>query len=403
MSHVQAVMSALRTSILGAALVAVGPVTMAIYTPAMPTLVTFFGTTDAAVKLTLTAYFAGFAVTQLVCGPLSDAFGRKPVTLAFLSLYLASSVLATFSPTIEFMVLARTLQGVGAAIGISVARAIVRDQFSGQASARIMNAIAMMLALGPAMSPAIGGFVLELFGWREIFWCMIVYGVVLMAAVALFQVETNRFAGLEHLKPRQLAQNYALLLSDARFLGPSLLIGAGLGNIYALTTVLPFVLIYEIGLSPSEFGLTMMLQSGSFISGTIVTGRLLKRMDANRLVPFGITMIAISCVALCAMTLFLEPTIAGVMFPVGLFVFALAFVLPACMTDSLAPFPHIAGAASSMVGFLQFGGGIIASLFVAAIGDPVIGLATVLTAMPLTGVAGYLICKGQVSRAAAAE
>lgn len=403
MSQPQVLMSARRTSILGAALVAIGPITMAIYTPAMPTLVDFFGTTDAAVKLTLTAYFAGFAVTQLVCGPLTDAFGRKPVTLVFLAIYLASSVLATFSPTIEFMVVARALQGVGAAIGISVARAIVRDQFTGQVSAQIMNAIAMMLALGPAIAPTIGGFMLELFGWREIFWCMVVYGVVLMAAVALFQVETNRFMGLHHLNPGQLGRNYLTLLKDPRFLGPSVLIGTGIGNIYALATVLPFVLIYEVGLSPSEFGLTMMLQSGSFIAGTIVTGRLLKRMEAHRLVPFGLGLIAIACAVLCAFTLLLQPTIVTVMFPVGLFVFALAFVLPASFTDSLAPFPHIAGAASSLVGFLQFGGGIVASLVVAAIGDPVIGLATVIAVMPIMGIVTYLACKGQAARAAAAE
>jgi len=98
-----AIMSARRTSLLGAALVAIGPISMALYTPAMPALVVVFGTNEAAIKLTLTAYFAGFAVAQLICGPLSDAFGRKRATLTFLSLYLASSFLATFAPSVEFM------------------------------------------------------------------------------------------------------------------------------------------------------------------------------------------------------------------------------------------------------------------------------------------------------------
>lgn len=229
MTSENAIMSARRTSLLGAGLVAIGPISMALYTPAMPTLVEAFGTTDAAVKLTLTAYFAGFAVAQLICGPFSDAFGRKPVTLAFLSLYLISSILATFAPTVEFMVVARTLQGIGAAVGISVSRAIVRDQFTGQASAHIMNAIAMMLALGPAISPTIGGFVLELFGWREVFWCMVIYGLVLMIAVACFQVETNPNPGKHHLNPGRLVTNYLTLLKDPRFLAPSILIGCGLG------------------------------------------------------------------------------------------------------------------------------------------------------------------------------
>ncbi|WP_420413209.1 multidrug effflux MFS transporter [Roseibium sp.] len=403
MTEQASMMSARRTALLGAGLVAVGPISMALYTPAMPTLVEVFGTSDAAVKLTLTSYFAGFAATQLICGPLTDAFGRKPVTILFLGIYLVSSVLATFSPTVEFMVFARALQGVGAAIGISVSRALVRDQFTGQDSARIMNTIAMMLALGPALSPTIGGFVLELFGWREVFWCMVIYGLALMAAVTVFQVETNRYPGKHHLNPRQLGINYLALIKDPRFLAPALLIGCGLGNIYALATVLPFVLIYKVGLTPSEFGLTMILQSGSFILGTVITGRLLKVTDAHRLVPFGLVMLIVASCVMCFLTLTQPLSITTVMAPVALFVFSLAFVLPASFTESMAPFPHIAGAAASMLGFLQFGGGVAASLIIALVGDPVLGLALVLPAMPVLGVVSYLVLKSQSSQHAAAE
>jgi MFS transporter, DHA1 family, multidrug resistance protein len=403
MNSVGSIMSARRTSLLGAALVAIGPISMALYTPAMPALVEAYGTTEAAVKLTLTSYFAGFALAQLVCGPFSDAFGRKPVTLVFLSLYIVSSILATFAPTVEFMVVSRAIQGVGAAVGISVSRAIVRDQFTGQSSAKIMNTIAMMLALGPAISPTIGGFVLEFSGWREIFWCMVIYGLVLMAAVAFFQVETNPNPGKHHLNPGRLASNYLTLLKDPQFLAPSLLIGFGLGNIYALATVLPFVLIHNVGLSPSEFGMTMILQSGSFILGTILTGRLLRVVEARKLVPYGIALLVVASILMCVLTLTQQPTIATVMAPVGLFVFALAFVLPASFTESMAPFPHMAGAASSMVGFLQFGGGIVASLIVAAIGDPILGLALVLPCMPILGIISYLVFKSQIRQPAAAE
>ncbi|ASP34877.1 multidrug effflux MFS transporter [Labrenzia sp. VG12] len=403
MTATSSTMSARRTSLLGAGLVAIGPISMALYTPAMPALVEAFGTSDSAVKLTLTAYFVGFALTQLVCGPLTDAFGRKPVTLGFLALYLVSSVLATFAPTVEFMVFSRALQGVGAAVGIAVARAIVRDQFTGQESARIMNTVAMMLALGPAVSPTIGGFVLELFGWQEVFWCMVLYGALLMAAVGFFQVETNPNPGTHHLQPKQLAVNYLTLLKDPRFLAPSLLIGFGLGNLYALATVLPFVLIYEVGLSPSEFGLTMIIQSGSFIAGTVLTGRLLRVVEARRLVPYGMALWVVASALMCGLTLTLQPTIVTVMGPVALFVFGLALVLPASFTESMAPFPHIAGAASSLVGFLQFGGGIVASLIVAALHDPVLGLAVVLPAMPIAGIFLNQFFKGQAVQTAAAE
>lgn len=387
---IPSLMSERRTAALGAALVAIGPVTMALYTPAMPVLAEAFDTSRSMIKLTLTAYFAGFALTQLICGPLTDAFGRRPVTLAFLLLYLASTLLATFAPTVEWMIVARTLQGIGAAVGISVSRAIVRDQFTGQTSARIMNAIGTMLAIGPAISPTIGGLTLEFFGWREIFWFMVVYGVVLMLAVALWMAETNRFIDRANLRPARLVINYITLLRDPRFLRPSLLVGFGIGSIYTLATILPFVLIDQLGLSPSQFGFGMMVQSGSFISGTLVTGRLLRRVDADRLIPYGLTGLVLASIAMVATHQLLPMSFLAVMLPVGLFAFSLATVLPAAMTASLQGFPQMAGAAASMTGFLQFGTGILGSVLAAWLGDPSLAMLIVAPGMPMLAVLCYL-------------
>ncbi|MEP0232275.1 multidrug effflux MFS transporter [Roseibium sp.] len=385
------VMTERRTAILGAALVAIGPITMALYTPAMPTLAMEFGTTESMIKLTLTAYFAGFAITQLLCGPLSDAFGRKPVTLAFLTLYLVSTIVATFAPDVTWMMVARAIQGVGAAVGISASRAIVRDQFTGQKSARIMNTIGTMLALGPAISPTLGGVILELFGWREIFICMIVYGVALMVGAALFQRETNAYKSISNIHPQRLAINYLTLLRDVRFMRPSLLLAFSLGNLYAMATVQPFVLIHEVGLTPSQFGLGMMLQSICFITGTLVAGRLLKKTEARKLLPFGMAGMLFAALLMATILRLQEPTYLGVMGPVGVFAFSLAFILPETLTSSMQDFPQIAGAASSMTGFMQFGGGILGSLAIAATGDPLFGMATIIPAMPATGVFLYLV------------
>ncbi len=395
-------MSARRTTILGAALVAIGPITMSLYTPAMPELAVAFGTSDALIKLTLTTYFAGFALTQLICGPLSDAFGRKPVAIAFLVLYLASTVLATLAPDITWMLIARALQGVGAAVGVAVSRAIVRDQYTGQHSARIMNTIGTMLALGPAISPTIGGIILEVFGWREIFICMLFYGAALMAAVIAFQPETNAYRNVTNIHPERLAINYMTLLSDRKFMAPSVLLGMCLGNIYAMATVLPFVMIHDVGLTPAQFGVGMMMQSLSFIAGTLVTGRLLKYFDAEKLVPIGIVgMIAAS--ALMAILLRLhEPTYLIVMGPVGFFAFSVAFILPATFTSAMRDFPHIAGASSSMMGFMQFGGGILGSLLIASLGNPLFGMSTIIPAMPVLGVILYVLLRMNTGDARAA-
>lgn len=381
-----------RTAALGAALVAIGPITMALYTPAMPVLAEAFSTSQSMIKLTLTAYFTGFALTQLLCGPLTDAFGRKPVTIAFLLLYLASTVLATWAPTVEWMLVARTLQGIGASVGVAASRAMVRDQFTGQASARIMNTIAMMLALGPALAPTIGAITLELFGWREIFWAMLIYGVVLLAVVLGLQRETNGFIERVNADPRRVFANYATLIRDPRFLQPSLMVGFGIGTIYTLASILPFVLIDRVGLTPTQFGVGMMVQSGSFISGTIVTSLLLRRVEAARLLPFSMGGMLLAALAMMAGVTVFPPSFLGTMLPVALYAFSLAISLPAPSTAALQGFPRIAGAASALMGFLQFGAGLLGSLVAAALGDPLHSLVIVPPAMALIAVGSYVIC-----------
>ncbi|WP_246329231.1 multidrug effflux MFS transporter [Chthonobacter rhizosphaerae] len=375
------------TSAFGAMLVAIGPISMALYTPAMPTLVAAFGTSMGAVKATLTAYFAGFALAQLVCGPLSDGYGRRRVVIGFLALYVAASLLALLAPTVEWLLAARFVQGVGAAAGVAISRAIVRDSFTGQQSARIMNTIGIWLAVGPALSPTIGGILLQLFGWQAIFASMVVYGAALLAVVALLMPETNRAPDPARARPAGLLAAYRTLLADRRFLRPSLVVGLTIGGLYALGTMLPFVLIDRVGLSPTAFGLGMMVQSVSFITGGIVTRRLLTRLDAGRLVMPGLALCALGGVMLFASLTLLEPTFLGIMGPVGVFAFALALFMPAMTTDGLAPFPHMAGAAAALMGFLQMGGGFAGSAVAATFADPVTALATVVPTMTVVGLA----------------
>lgn len=377
----------------GAMLVALGPISMALYTPAMPDLVSAFGTSLAAVKTTLTAYFAGFAAAQLVCGPLSDGFGRRPVLVGFLAIYAAASVAAALAPTIETMTVARLVQGTGAAAGVAISRAIVRDGFTGQDAARIMNTIGIWLALGPALSPLIGSLLLVTLGWPAIFAAMVVYGVILLCVVVLRLPETNIHRDPSRASPAGLLAAYRRLVADPRFLFPAATLGLTIGGLYANATMLPFVLIERAGLSPTAFGLAMMLQSGSFIAGGLVTRRLLGRLDASRLVLPGLLVCAAGGVLLTASLAILPPTIVSVMGPVGIFAFALALFMPALTTGALAPFAEEAGAAAALMGFFQMGGGVLGSAAAALIGDPVVALAVVVPSMTVAGLAAGLLAR----------
>ena len=383
-------MSERRVGIIGALLVAVGPVSMALFTPAMPEIVQAFGTTEAAVKMTLSLYFAGFAVAQLVCGPISDGVGRKPVTVAFMGIYLVASALALFSPNIETLIAARFLQGVGAAVGVAISRAIVRDLFTSERSARIMNLIGLILGIGPALAPTLGGVTMQLFGWHAIFVLMLVFAVVIVVVTQVSLVETVT-RDLSRIRPRALVSSYGQLLRNGYFMASSLAMAGAIGAFYTQATVLPFILMNRVGMTPTEFGLSMLMQSGAFFAGALVTRRTMGIYGAYRIVPVGLAFIAAGSVALAVLLRVVEPTFMTVMGPIALYAFGAAFVMPAMSTASLAPFPHIAGAAAAMGGFLQMGGGLAGGVIAALFGDPVVAMATVVPGLGLLGIVSWAI------------
>lgn len=384
-----ATMSERRVSLIGALLAVIGPVSMSVFTPAMPDLVTDFGTTEAMVKLTLSSYFAGFAITQLVCGPLSDAYGRRPVALAFMLIYVAASALAVAAPNVEALIAARFLQGVGAAVGLAVSRALVRDLFTGEASARIMNLIGVIMGIGPALAPTVGGLLLEVSGWQSIFLFMLVAGLFIFAAIKLWMVETVA-RDPARFRPRALFRSYRTLLRDRYFILASLAIGTGAGAIYTQATVLPFILMGRAGLTPAQFGLAMLLQSLPFFFGAVMFRALMARFSATALVPFGMVFMTAGFLAMGVSLLVLEPGLLSVMLPIACFAFGMSFVVPALSTATVAPFPHMAGAASALSSFVQMGSGFAGGTILAMLGDPVTGMAIVVPAMGLVAVCSWL-------------
>ncbi|MBT1157859.1 multidrug effflux MFS transporter [Aminobacter anthyllidis] len=384
------IMSERRVSLIGGLMVAIGPISLALFTPAMPEIVQAFGTTEAAVKMTLSLYFGGFAFAQLVCGPLSDGFGRRPITLAFMAIYLAASVLALMAPNIETLVVARFLQGVGAAVGVSVARAVVRDVFTHERSARIMNMIGILLALGPAIAPTLGGLTMEFFGWHAIFIVMVLLGGVVML-VAIFALRETVTRDLSRIRPAALLTSYGSLFRSPYFVLCCLVIAGTTGAIYTQATVLAFILMERVGLTPTQFGVGMLMQTANFMAGAIVMRIFMKRYGATRMVPVGLVFVAIGSIAMAILLRTYEPSFLLVMVPVGIYAFGIAMISPAMMTAAMAPFPENAGAASAMMGFFQMGAGMVGGAAAALMGDPVNALATVIPIMGLIAIVSWLV------------
>lgn len=388
-----AVLDESRASIISSLMIALGPLTLALYTPALPTLVDAFATTPAAVKLSLTVYFLGFCLAQLLCGPLSDAFGRRPVALVFFSLYFVGSLVALLAPTIGIMQAGRALQGVGAAAGISTSRAIVRDLFVGQTSARIMNRIGLLVGFVPAFSPAVGSLLLTYIGWRAIFILMFLYAILVVVIVLFFMPETNAAIDRSHVRPGRIAVNYFTLLTDRRFVGPATLMGLVLGGVYTLPSLLPFVLIQRLGLTPVQYAVVMVIQTAALLAGNLLVGRLLRRISARRLVPVGMVLIVVSGAGYAIGWLFAQPPLLAFVIPAMVWVFGLPFVTPGTMTSAMSHFPKIAGAASSLIGFMQMGGGFVGSaIAAAAFGDAVQAVDTMLPVIAfLAGLSYFML------------
>ena len=374
------VMSERRVSLLGALLVATGPVAMALYTPAMPSIAAEMATTDSMVQMTLAVFFGGFAFAQMVAGPLSDALGRRPVVLGFMALFLAGSVVSMTAGTIEALLLGRLMQGTGAAVGITTSRALIRDLFRGQQAARIMNMIGIILAVAPIISPTLGGLLLEVADWRWIFVLMVAYAIAVLVIVATHMHETVP-RNLLLLAPLVLLRNYATLAASPHFMLASGVVVGAIGALYAQATLLPFILMDRVGLSPVEFGMGMMLQSGSFMAGALAMRSLMRRVSAYRLAAAGVVMLLIGSVWVLRL-IWVEPDYLGVMLPIAVYSGGISFVMPSMSMAALIPFPKIAGSASALQGFLQMGAGLLVGLLAAALGDPLLALAVFI---PLLG------------------
>ena len=381
-------MTARRTAALGALLTAIGPLSMTIYAPAMPELVKVFSSTDGAIKASLSVYFGGFALAQLVAGAMADGFGRRPASLAFLSIYLAGALMACFAPSVEWLLAGRLVQGIGASVGITVARAVVRDQFSSMEAARIMNLIGIMLGIGPAAGPVVGGLTLQYFGWQAVFLVMVALGLI--AALAVFLMPETSVPDRAHARPGRMLSTYAALAVDPRFVLPAVVVGGSVGALYTQATMLPFILIDMAGLTPAQYGFAMLMQTGFYFIGSVTLRFLSPRLGGHGSVVAGLVCCGLGGTMMVFLARLAEPTLLSVMVPISFTTFGIALLTPHIITVALAPFATVAGSASAMMGFIQMGAGFAMGLAGALFASPLLAYGTLLPAMQATAILAYV-------------
>ena len=354
-------MSARRTALVSGLMVAAGPLSITLYGPALPTIVSELGTTAAMGKLSLSVYFGAFALAQLVCGPLSDSYGRRKIAMLFLSLYVGGSLVAALGPSVEWLLAGRVLQGIGVSVGAALSRAMVRDQFVGGESIRILTLINLILAVAPAIAPTLGSIILLVGSWHLLFLVMAAYGLAIILFVALVARETHPVSRRAPFRPVTIMRNYGVLLRSSAFVSPALVLALTFGGFYGFAALLPFVLIDELGLTPFQFAMALLMQTGAFVIGNFVAGHLARRLSGQGLVRVGLVLTGLAGVGF-GLCLHLFPgAVLAVMGPVALWMLALAFIGPSATAAAMAGFGSIAGAAGALIGVFQIGGGFVGS------------------------------------------
>lgn len=334
-------------------LVALGPITTDLYLPALPGMQDAFATDVATMQLTLSVYMIAFAASQLVYGPLSDRFGRRPPLIVGTALYFAASLACVYAPTVEWLIAARFLQGVGGCAGQVISRAVVRDVHGRAAAGRVLAKIAAAMGLAPAIGPALGGYLAEVFGWQACFWALSAAGGAALVGCMLLLDETNRQRDTRAVGPLGMARRFRGLLRHRQFNGFLLASAASYCGLFAWISGSSFVFIRVFGLAPDLYGYCF----SAIVVGFIAGARIAARMTAGpaRGVLAGALINAASGLAMLAVVLLEVEGVVTVLVPMILYMVGMGIVLPHGQAGAVGPFPRTAGSASSLFGFTQYG------------------------------------------------
>ncbi|MCM0020162.1 MAG: multidrug effflux MFS transporter, partial [Tagaea sp.] len=342
---------------------------IAMYTPSLPSLAQALGAPASEVKLTMTVFLAAFACAQLVWGPLSDRIGRRPALFAGIAVFLAGTALCLFASSIEALIFGRFVQGIGACVGVTMARAVVRDRFDRTEGARALAFIGMAMAAGPALAPAIGGQLQILYGWHSVFAALALFGACVGLAAYMRLDESNRQPDPKATDPIRMLANFAALLQARVYLAYTALAAAFFSGLMAYATGLPFLLIDGFGMSPALYGLIPSATVVGYFTGSALAGRRAGLDPPRKLARRGAWMAMSGAGLLAAVTaLGLEHPVTLVA-PMIVFMFGFGLALPSALAAAMQPFARMAGAAAALQGFVQMATGALATLGVAAFAD----------------------------------
>jgi DHA1 family bicyclomycin/chloramphenicol resistance-like MFS transporter len=342
-----------RNAIVLGLITAVGPFAIDMYLPALPAIAADLHASTAATQGSLMAFFLAVALCQIVYGPISDSYGRKAPLYFGLALYTVGSIGCSIAPSIEWLIVARFVQGIGACAGMTIPRAVVRDLHTGHEAARLMALIMLVFSVSPILAPVFGSFVTEYFGWREIFVAVAVIGVLALLLAIFVLKETRPAAARIAFDAQTIARSYLQLLGDRHYLGVVFIGGFGLASFFAYLAGSSFVYIDHFGLTPTQYGMAFAVNAIAFIGTAQLVGRIGKRFGLRRMVNGALAFYLATTSTLLVLTL---AGIDNVWVLIGLLFVsfgAMGLVIPSTAVLALEDYGPTAGTAAALMGTLQ--------------------------------------------------
>jgi DHA1 family bicyclomycin/chloramphenicol resistance-like MFS transporter len=340
-------------TVLLAALSAIGPLTTDMYLPSLPDIARLLGASTAQAQLTISSYLIGFAVGQIFYGPLADRHGRKPVLMGAMALYCAASLACALSTSIEMLIAARALQALGGSGGIVLARAIVRDLYSGARAGRELSLIGAVMALAPVLAPLLGGVLQTGFGWRSVFFTLVGGGLLGAAIVWPLMPETLALRAAEPVSPATMFRSFRVVARNGAYLAYLGLASTSFAGLFAWISGASFVLQYLYGLTPFQFGVAFAIGSVGYMVGTTLAARLVMRHGVDATLGVGAAAMAAGGLSMAMAVALGLTSAASLVLPMALYLAGLGMVLPQSIAGAMTPFPERAGAASALLGFVQ--------------------------------------------------
>ncbi|WP_433533532.1 multidrug effflux MFS transporter [Micromonospora sp. CA-263727] len=368
----------LRLILVLGSLIAVGPLTIDMYLPALPAIVDDLATSSAAVQMTLTGTLVGLALGQLLIGPLSDAVGRRTPLIAGTALHVVASVCCALAPNVAVLGALRVVQGLGAAAAAVIAMAVVRDLFSGAAFAQLLSRLLLVMGAAPILAPTLGSELLRWTQWRGVFAALAVFGVLLMLIALLGLRETLPPARRQRGGVRPTIRLYRSLLRDRAFVGLVLVAGLAMAALFAYVGGSSFVLQQHYGLDEQQFGIAFGAGAVGLIAATQGNVRLLRRYSPQRILLAALlvgTGAALVLLGVAATGLGGLPALLASLWVV---LASAGLALPNAPALALTRHGEAAGTASALLGAVQFGIGALAAPLVGVLGTGAVAMALVI-------------------------